>query len=294
MTELISDVDPGMLPPRTRRIFSEVGRAIEQGWKPIELAQMLGVAPSFLSELLAELRTALGLVNGVFPTASEDDYRALLESIATVGVQVPVVVDERGVIDGHARIRACKELAHASLLLEQQPDWQQIAAAADTDRAEAVEMYGKQTVTDCQYLAGLSDDTRDALPEHRFDSPPIDKRTSLSDQERRQLAITINAHRRHLGRGERRLLVEVELMLDRDRSDGQIARIVGCSRQFVWQVRQQLVADEEAFGNPRSQVEPQSGLAPWRPVVELDCPHCQHHLLLERGGRDYRLELTAG
>lgn len=294
MTELIKDVDPGTLPPRTRRIFSEVGRAIEQGWKPIELAQMLGVAPSFLSELLAELRTALGLVNGVFPTASDDEYRALLESIAEEGVQVPIVLDEHGVIDGHTRVRACSELAHAAELLEHHPDWRQIADAADHDRSEAIEMYGKQTVADAAYLASLAGDVITVLPAARFADPPVDRRENLTDPERRRLAVTLNAHRRHLDRGERRLLVEVELMIDNDRSDGTIARIVGCSRQFVWQVRQQLAADEEAFSNPRSHVEPQSGFAPWRPVISLDCPHCHHGLALERAGRDYRLELTTG
>lgn len=294
MTELIRDVDPGMLPPRTRLIFSEVGRAIEQGWKPKELADMLGVAPSFLSELLAELRTALGLVNGVFPTASDGEYKALLESIALEGVQVPIVMDEHGVIDGHTRARACTELGHAADLVEQHPDWQQVAAAADHDRPEAVEMYGKQSVTDAQYLASLPSDIIEALPAHRFADPPIDRRENLTDTARRGLAITLNAHRRHLDRGERRLLVEVELMLDPTRSDGQVARVVGCSRQFVWQVRQQLAADEEAFSNPRSHVDPQSGLAPWQAVVTLDCPHCHHGLALERAGRDFRLELTAG
>lgn len=210
------------------------------------------------------------------------------------GVQVPIVVDEHGIIDGHARARACTELAHAADLLYLYPGWEEIAEAAAANRVEALDEYGKQTVADAQYLASLGPDVLAALPARRFAEPPIDRREKLSDAERRGLAVTLNAHRRHLDRGERRLLVEVELMLGPDRSDGQIARVVGCSRQFVWQVRQQLAADEKAFANPRSHVEATSGLAPWRPVTELDCPNCQHHLRLERAARDFRLELTAG
>jgi hypothetical protein len=263
---------------------------MEQGWKPIELAQNLGVAPSFLSELIAELRTVLGFVNGVFPTHSDDEYRALLESVAEQGVVCAIVVDERGVIDGHARLRACKELAHIAELAAELPEWETTVEAARTDRGEAVELYGRERVRDCEYLASFD---ADVLARARVVEPPVDRRKGLSESERRALAITLNAHRRHLNRGDLRLLIEVEIMRDGGRSNAAIARLVGCTPQWVGQVREQLVEDEARF---KSQLEVESKVlsVPWRPVVELDCPHCKGHLALERAGRDFRLELAAG
>ena len=293
MTELIADVDRGTLPPRTRKIYSEVGAAIEQGWKPIELAQKLGVSPSFLSECIAELRTVLGLLNGVFPTVSEEAYRELLASIAHRGVEVPLVVDEHGVIDGHARLRACKELAHIYELDTTIPDWGKVAENAIHDRGDAVEMYGRDTVDAALYLADLPDGLIEAARARRFDDPPVDRRAGLTPRQRVELAITLNAHRRHLQRGELRLLVEVELMRDKDRSNAAIGRLVGCTAQYVGQVRQQVAEDEHLFANPQADVETKPVSVPWRPVVELDCPHCAEHLALSRAGRDFRLEITA-
>jgi hypothetical protein len=290
-SELIKDIDPGKLPPRTRQIFSHVGAAIEAGWKPTELAQNLGVQPSFLSELIAELRTALGFVNGVFPTASDADYETLRESIARQGVNVPIVVDDEGVIDGLLRARACTELAHIAQLATELDDYEQIAAAAAEDSAAARDLHGKQTVEDARYLVDVGPDLIALALERRWADPPIDRRTSLTPVQRRQLAISLNAHRRHLDRGQLRLLVEVELMLDPSRPNTAIATLVGCTHQWVAQIRQQLIDDEARFANPQAPVEVQV-LEPKR-LTELDCPHCHGHLALLRAGREFQLELTA-
>lgn len=294
MSELILDVDPGKLPPRTRRIFLDVGAAIEQGWKPIELAQQLGVAPSFLSECIGELRTALGLVNGVFPTASDEAFTELLWSVAERGVEVPVVLDEHGIIDGHARVRAVETLEWIVAQAAAWPEWERIAEQAADDRGHAREVHGKETVETCERLAEFGPRLVMLAGERHWEDPPIDRRAKLPPAERRRLAVLLNAHRRHLHRGDLRLLVEVELMLAPKRSDAEIGRLVGCTGQWVGQIRAQLVEDEKLFADaqPDAEVKPLS--AAWKPVVELDCPHCSRHLALERAGRDFRLELTAG
>lgn len=293
MSELIRDVDPGKLPPRTRQIFLHVGTAIEAGWKPIELAQTLGVAPSFLSECIAELRTALGLVNGIFPTASDDDYLELRESVARQGVLVPIVLDEHGIIDGFGRARACAELARIATLAEDLTDWWPIASAALDDKPTAREIHGDQAVDDALYLHACGAELIELAAAQKWAAPPIDRRHGLGPVARRQLAVTLNAHRRHLGRGDLRLLVEVELMLDPGRSDGAIAQLVGCSRTWVLTIRHQLEDDEARFADSQPPVESVSADT-WRPVAELDCPSCSHHLSLQRAGRDFQLELTAG
>ena len=292
MSELIKDVDPGNLPPRTRQIFFDVGTAIEQGWKPIELAQMLGVAPSFLSECIAELRTALGLVNGVFPNGSDEEYEALRESIGRQGVRVPIVMDDHGIIDGHQRARACRELAHIAGLADALPEWRQITEEADADRGAARELHGREAVDQALYLKECGDALIALAGEANWADPPIERLQGLTPTARRELAVTLNAHRRHLERGQLRLLVEVELMLDAKRPNHAIGSLVGCSEEWVRQIRHQLAEDEKLLANPQREVETQ--VVGFRTVAELECPHCQYHLALLRGGREFQLELTAG
>jgi DNA-binding Lrp family transcriptional regulator len=77
---------------------------LKAGMKPNELARSLGVAQSWVSDRLAELRSEILFASGEFPQLSEDVFGALEESIKRDGVLVPVVVDEHGdVIDGKAR-----------------------------------------------------------------------------------------------------------------------------------------------------------------------------------------------
>lgn len=285
----MQDTDPGKLPPRTRAIYSEVGLAIGQGWRPGELAAKLGVAPSWLSELLAELRTALGLLHGIFPTLSDDQYQALLASVARNGVQVPIVVDEHGIIDGYARVRAVEELAEICRLVGEVPLWSEIGGVDE----HTIETYGRETAEIAERLAGYGPLVAEAL-ERRWETPPVDRRASLTEAQRRELAISLNAQRRHLDRGQIRQVVEVELMLDPSRSDGAIAELAGCSRQWVQQVRAQLADDERMLANPQAEDEVQV-LAPFKPVAQLDCPHCHHHVAVLRGGKEFKLEeLPAG
>lgn len=290
MSELIRDIDPGKLPPRTRAIYSEIGTAITRGWRPSELAEKLGVAPSWLSVCIGELRTALGLLNGVFPTLSEEEYDALRESIARRGVEVPIVVDEQGVIDGHARVAALHDLAEICDLVDAYPNWSDISSMGQED---AVEMYGRDTWDAVNRLADYGPLVVEAL-ERRWEEPPVDRREGLSFEERRRLAITLNSGRRQLERGDLRLLVEVELMVDPDRTNREIGALVGCSGQWVGQVRAQLAEEERLLANPQAAVESESTFT-LRRVAELVCPHCAHDLVVLRAGRDFQLEeLAAG
>lgn len=288
----MQDVDPGKLPPRTRAIYSEVGLAIGQGWRPGELAAKLGVAPSWLSELLAELRTALGLLHGIFPSLSDDQYQALLASVARHGVQVPIVVDEHGIIDGYARVRAVEELAEICNLVAGVPMWAEIAG--DDDRDHAVELHGRAAVEAAEQIAGYGPDLAEFALARRWEDPPVDRRVSLTETQRHDLAVSLNAQRRHLDRGQLRQLIEVELMLDPARSDSAIAELAGCSRGWVGQVRRQLEEDERMLADPQAEVEVEV-LPPWKPVAQLDCPHCHHHVAVLRGGKEFKLEeLPAG
>ncbi len=50
-------------------------------------------------------------IQSLIPPLSDDEFEALKEDIAKHGVIVPVVIDQHGaIVDGHHRVRACKEL----------------------------------------------------------------------------------------------------------------------------------------------------------------------------------------
>lgn len=291
MNELISDVDPGMLPPRIRATYSDVGLAIGKGWKPGELARKLGVAPSVLSDLLGELRLALGLLHGFFPTPSDHEVDATLRSIAEHGVETPIVVDEHGVIDGFVRVDCCEQLAWIVDATERIPAWHMIAATAELgpdERKAMNEQHGKSTVDDAIALARYGLPLVSLAGERRWADPPIDRRRNLSPAARRQLAVRLNVERRHLQRGELRAVIEMELMIDGSRPNRAIATLVGSSEEWVRQVREQLARDEAILLNPPADVETQ--VLGFATVASLPCPHCHHDLRVMRGGREFALE----
>lgn len=295
MNELISDVAPGMLPPRIRATFLDVGLAIGKGWKPGELAKKLGVAPSVLSDLLGELRLALGLLHGIFPTPSDHEVDATLRSIAEHGVETPIVVDEHGIIDGYVRVGCCEQLAWIEDATRRIPNWESLAGTAElgTDERRALnEEHGKATVDDAIALARYGAELVALAGERRWADPPIDRRRHLSPQGRRQLAVRLNVERRHLHRGELRAVIEMELMIDGARTNRAIANLVGSSEEWVRQVREQLARDEQILSNPPAEVETQ--VLGFATVASLPCPHCHHDLRVMRGGREFALEELDG
>jgi hypothetical protein len=104
MSELTLDVDPGKLSPRSRAAYDLIATEIAAGIKPSELAQSLGVAPSWVSDQLAALRLEILFSQGAFPPLPQDEYEALCTSIVEHGVLVPIIKDEKGeTIDGRHR-----------------------------------------------------------------------------------------------------------------------------------------------------------------------------------------------
>ena len=58
----------------------------------------------------------------LFPATPEDEYQRLSSSVASIGIQVPVVADEnRGIIDGDDRLRAAQEHGQKNIPVDIRP-----------------------------------------------------------------------------------------------------------------------------------------------------------------------------
>lgn len=80
---------------------------------------------------------------------------------------------------------------------------------------------------------------RRAAAEVGVDCPTVTRQIG-DDEEARQLAVSLNAARRHLTREQRQDLVVTELRIRPDDSDRAIARRVGCSPSTVGKFRSQV------------------------------------------------------
>lgn len=127
---------------------------------------------------------------------------------------------------------------------------------------------------------------------------PTEVRAGLTLDERRELAVLLNAPRRHLTRQQKRQLVVAELMLERDRSDRAIGRLAGVAHTTVSRIRIQLEAEEETYARAKAQAEVESGATHRRNdsalterfLGNLECPHCQAELELWRRAGEYMLD----
>ena len=81
---------------------------------------------------------------------------------------------------------------------------------------------------------------------HQLDYPELQIANATEDEER-ELAISLNVKRRQLSREQRRKLLEVEIMRDPKRSDNRIASLCGVHNETVATVRAQLAAEEKAW-----------------------------------------------
>jgi hypothetical protein len=87
------------------------------------------------------------------PEPSEDEYRALKDSIRDVGVLVPIEVDEDGaILDGHTRMRAVFELRAEGLKVPE-PDRKVLTGLSDDEKVA--------------YVVTLNLDRRNLGPEQR-------------------------------------------------------------------------------------------------------------------------------
>lgn len=104
------ELDLDSLSPRGEAIKLLLADEMSDGYNLTTLANELGLSPSSASALLAELRNELELQSGPLLPLSDEEYQALKESIEKDGVGVPLVIGEHGLIDGHHRMRAIREL----------------------------------------------------------------------------------------------------------------------------------------------------------------------------------------
>lgn len=226
-SELTLVVDPGKLSPRSRAAYELIATEIAAGIKPSELAQSLGVAPSWVSDQLAALRLEVLFSQGVFPPLPQDEYEALCQSIAQHGVLVPVVVDEEGeIIDGRHRKWAADEVG-----------------------------------ANC----------------------PVEVQQGLTLREKRELSITLNAGRRHMTTGEKRMLATAELMHDQNRSDREIARAVGVDHKTVGKLRREIEIAEGVYQETEPTAEDEKVVASLDEMPEkvfgvAQCPCCENRL----------------
>ena len=111
-------LDIEALTPKDQAVLELIGLPLSGGWKENELAAQLGRPQSWVSEQLADLRTAIGLQQGIFPPLTDAERAALKDSIAEYGVLEPVHVnhntnsDSLEVFDGRNRIAIARELVN--------------------------------------------------------------------------------------------------------------------------------------------------------------------------------------
>jgi len=86
-----------------------------------------------------------------------------------------------------------------------------------------------------------------AARELGIDDPPIQVRDDLDDDAKRSLAWRLNMQRRHVdGRTKKDLIRDrIEELIERgiDKTDAEVAEEMGCTRQWVSEVRETVVAD---------------------------------------------------
>lgn len=83
---------------------------------------------------------------------------------------------------------------------------------------------------------------------------PFDRRTGLTDEQARILALELNLHRRHLDVEQRKELIAARIKADPTIPDAKIAADIGCHRTTVANVRKEL-----ARNNPEVQLARRSG-----------------------------------
>jgi hypothetical protein len=74
-------------------------------------------------------------------------------------------------------------------------------------------------------------------------SPPIEVRAGLTDDEKHDLALSLNLQRRHLSHLEKRELIRAEIELNADRSNRSIARLLAVDHKTVGAVRSEVLAE---------------------------------------------------
>lgn len=138
------------------------------------------------------------------PPLSPEEYSELEASIREHGIQVPIIVDESGVVvDGHHRQKIAEHLG-----------------------------------IDC----------------------PKRVLSSKSDSEKRTLALSLNVHRRHLNREQKRALIAESLKADPQLPDNTHAKRTGASWATVNAVRSDLEKSSQ-IENFSERIDPRTGNA---------------------------------
>jgi DNA modification methylase len=86
-----------------------------------------------------------------------------------------------------------------------------------------------------------------AAQELGISDPPTNLRTDLDDESKRSLAWRLNMQRRHVGKSTKKDLIRdrIESLIERgiDKTDDEVAEEMGCTQQWVSEVRETVVAD---------------------------------------------------
>jgi len=86
-----------------------------------------------------------------------------------------------------------------------------------------------------------------AAQELGIDSPPVQVRSDLSREEKRSMAWKLNMQRRHIDTNTKKELVQdrIKELIESgiDKTDDEVAEEMGCTRRWVSEVRETVVAD---------------------------------------------------
>jgi len=86
-----------------------------------------------------------------------------------------------------------------------------------------------------------------AAEELGIDSPPVQVRSDLSREEKRSMAWKLNMQRRHIDTNTKKELVQdrIKELIESgiDKTDDEVAEEMGCTQQWVSEVRETVVAD---------------------------------------------------
>lgn len=115
-TRALQHIDLETLSTRSKAIRIAIGDQIPDGYKLTEIANELGVSPSWVSARLDELRTEILLQQGRFLPLTDNEYAALEASILEHGQQVPILIGETGLVDGLHRCQILLKHGHTEAL----------------------------------------------------------------------------------------------------------------------------------------------------------------------------------
>ncbi len=115
---------------------------------------------------------------------------------------------------------------------------------------------------------------RQQIAQHHELPCPFETKRGLTDAEKRGLALSLNLHRRHLTREQKRALVAESIKADPQLSDREHGRRTGVDHKTATKVREELTTGGEIphleyRENPQGRLQPAHKPAPKPPATDL-------------------------